>query len=293
MATVTTRRATGCIFDTPHRKRLYAPAVGPRGFMASSPTLQLGTTSLAEYEATVLDQGETGSCEGHASAMAAWMDFAASGSPLPWFPSPDGIYRDARCNARSPVGGTLPALTDSGAMTSDVMLVFQSCGLRKMQGPAPDGRNSDVDPSTVNNEPRLDQLDAEAGSTILVDPGAYAIDLTDTQAAIAVIQAALDAKHPVRLDIICDSIFQQWFRSPGAPIDDCNPNDPTAGGHAIQCGELQSTASGVVLCGLNSWGALGSGSLVAGPNPSGHWQGTGNWFAKAVQGAYVWACKRA
>jgi hypothetical protein len=194
--------------------------------------------------------------------------------------------------------GSLPALTDSGAMTSDVVTIFQTCGLRKTGGPTPDGRNSDLDPTTTNNEPRLDELDAQAATPVLVDPGGYAVDLTDTQQALAVIQAALNAKIPVRIDIICDNAFQAFFNGwtkSTKPLSTCNPNDPGAGGHAIVLSEMTVTsAMTVTVAGLNSWGENGAPPLVAeGPNlDAGHWQGDAAWFKAAVQQVTIWDCKR-
>ena len=292
-------RGLGAKFDTIHRQRMYAKALGPKGLFTTTPTLTTGMASIAAYEALGTDQGPSGSCEGHSGAMGAWMALAASGSPLPWFPSPDGIYRDARCQERSPAAdGSLPPLTDSGCMTSDVVTIFQTCGLRKMNAPTSDGRNSDVDPATVNNEPRLDQLDTEAETPILIDPNAYLVDLTDLQEAFAVIQAALKAKLPVRIDIICDSIFQAWFQNytnGAAPISSCNPNDPNAGGHALLLEEaLVTSANSITFAGLNSWGAIGAPALAPTGciNSAGHWQGDANWFKSAVQMVTVWNCSR-
>lgn len=292
-------RATGCLFDTPHHRKLYKPALGPQGLFTISPMLTTGVSSLAMYEALTLNQGPSGSCEGNAGAMAAWMAFLAANDPLPWFPSQDAIYKDARCMERVPnPNGSFPPLTDTGAMTADVVTIFQSCGLKKMGPKASDGRNSDVDPATMNDEPRLDELDEEAETPVLVEAPAYAVDLTDTQQALAVIQAALDAKYPVRIDIICDNAFQRFFQSwtkSMAPLSACNPNDPGAGGHAIVLSEMKVTSAlSVTLAGLNSWGDCGAPPLVAeGVNQdSGHWQGDANWFKQSVQQATVWACKR-
>jgi hypothetical protein len=236
-------------------------------------------------------------CEGHSSAMAAWISFLASGNPLPFFPSPDAIYKNARCQERAPnADGSLSPLTDGGAMTSDVVTIFQTCGLKKMGPMASDGRYSDVDMATVNDEPRLDELDTEAETPVLVENPGYAIDLSDTQQAIAVIQAALKANFVVRIDIICDSIFQNYFQSwtPGTPpLSSCNPNDPSAGGHAVELEELTVTSAlRITAAGLNSWGACGAPALIDNKlNPYGHWQGDANWFKTAVQQATVWACK--
>jgi hypothetical protein len=294
MTTAPVRRSLGCLFDTPHRKLLYKAALGPGGLFKSTPTLVTGTTSMSLYEELCLDQRQSGSCEGQSSAMATAMTFNVS-KPLPFFPSPDGIYRDARCQARSPAAnGVLPPLTDSGAMTSDVVTIFKTCGVRPMV--TLPGVNDDVDPSTVNDEPTLDQLDTEAQTPILIDPNAYLVDLGNTQEALAVIQAALKLGLVARIDIFCDSLFQAFFQSwtsSTPPLSSCNLNDPSGGGHALVLGELEVTSDlSVVAAGLNSWGMCGSPALVPSKiNSAGHWQGTAQWFAQAVQQVTIWDAK--
>jgi hypothetical protein len=292
-------RATGCLFDTPHQRKMYRTALGPNGLFKASPTLRVGTSSLSEYEDPVRDQGPTGGCESASGGMATVISLRTKGAPLPWFPSEDGIYKDSRCFDRSPAAnGVLPPLQDDGTTTASSMSALKFCGLR-MAGPKPaDGRNSDLDPATINNEPRLDELDLQAEIPILVDPAGYAIDLSDTKQAITVIQAALDADKPVRIDIIADNAFQAFFQSwtPSTPpLSSCNPNDPGAGGHAIVLTELVVKPDfSIVLAGLNSWGPVGAPPLVAaGPNLQvGHWQGDASWFTQAVQQATIWDCTR-
>lgn len=277
---------------------MYAKALGSKGLFTSTPTLTTGTASMALYEALVRDQGQTSGCEGASSAQAAWMAFAATPTPLAWFPSEDGLYRDARCQERSPnADGSLPPLTDSGAMTSDVVTIFQTCGLRKSTAPAADGRNSDLDTSTVNDEPTLDQADTEAETPVLVDPGSFIVDLSNTVEALAVVQSALKLNLPVRMDIIVDSAFQDYFQTwtPSTPpLDTCNPNDPTAGGHAtVMSGLVVNSTSDGVIDGLNSWGSIGAPPIVQeGLNRAGHWQATFNWFKLAVQQITIWKCSR-
>jgi hypothetical protein len=115
-----------------------------------------------------------------------------------------------------------------------------------------------------------------------------------------VIQAALDAKLPVRIDIFCDSAFQAFFQSwtkSTPPLSSCNQNDPNGGGHAILLEEITvNSDNSVILSGLNSWGPLGAPPLVPTGcinDNNGHWQGDATWFNQAVVQATVWACKRA
>ena len=102
----------------------------------------------------------------------------------------------------------------------------------------------------------------------------------------------------VRLDVFVDSAFQEWFRTwtpSSKPLDTCDVNDPTGGGHAVvQTGIIVSTTGDGVLDILNSWGSIGAPPIVAeGPNTAGHLRATFRWFQQAVQQATVWKCSRA
>lgn len=286
----------GAKFDSLHRRKMYASALGVRGLFNSTPTLVTGTTSIAELEDEVIDQTIFSGCEGASSAMAVSMDFKGAGAPLPWFPSMDGMYRDARCQERAPrIDGSFPALVDEGCMTSDIITILQTCGIRPM-GARVGGVNCDFDSATINAEPRLDQLEAEALTSVLVDPGAFAVDLTDLPTAFAVIQKALSLKHPVRLDIIADTYLQNYFSYWSAttkPLSGVKPNDPTAGGHAVVCDELLvKSDSSMVFNVLNSWGPRAAPALDPNCiNKSGHFQGDANWFKQAVMQATIFTCK--
>ena len=135
-----------------------------------------GVDHLAALQAPVLNQGPVGGCQGARTAMCLWQAFAAAKAPLPWFPSQDGIYKAARCDERVPApDGTLPALVDAGCMTSSMYSALLATGIKQAGPRPPDGRNSDLDPATVNLEPRLDELDEEA---LCVVTGEYAVDLS-------------------------------------------------------------------------------------------------------------------
>jgi hypothetical protein len=274
---------------------MYASALGIRGLFNSTPTLVTGTTSIAELEDEVIDQTIFSGCEGASSGMAVSMAFKGLGSPLPWFPSMDGIYRDARCQERAPrIDGSFPALADEGCMTSDIITILQTCGIRPM-GPRVGGVNCDFDSATINAEPRLDQLDAEALTSVLVDPGAFAVDLRDLPTAFAVIQKALALKYPVRLDIIADTYLQNYFSywTPATkPLSGIKPNDPTAGGHAIVLdGMLVKSDGSIVFDNLNSWGHRAAPSLDPNcVNKAGHFQGDSLWFKQAVMQATIFKC---
>jgi len=266
--------------------RAFRIAAGVRGFLKASPTLQIGMiTSLAPFEQPVFNQGATASCNGHRSAGAVYTAFAASGAPLSFIPSPDAWYRNARCLERSSL--SVP-LTDSGSATSDILTAGSTCGLLPIQSDKSLSPSAFTDVSQesgiLNREPRLDELETEATTVIT---GEYAIDVTDTNAAIAQIQAALLAKYPVWIDAVVDSLFEDWgngWSTSTPPLDDVSPpGDPQAGGHALYITEMVVTSSGVVtISGLNSWGEWGAPSFANGPNTTGHFRVGANWLQKAV-----------
>lgn len=136
--------------------------------------------SLFDLAPPVMDQGSgdqgTGSCTGHATSCGAYV---AAG--LPWVPSPAELYRNGRELDRTP--GT--PLTDDGAQPSQVFRGINEFGVRPMT-PLAD-RFSDADPSTINDESKLGDLEAESLEMFVGD---YRIDSTGKE----------------RLDDICTAI---------------------------------------------------------------------------------------
>lgn len=282
-------------------RHTYKRAMGD--LFKAQPTAQYGLASLAAFEAQVLDQGQTGSCEGHRAAMAVHVATSVANTVLPFFPSPDRIYREARAYSRSLNGGPSSGpLQDDGCMTSDVRATLGSYGVVPMTGPTSDGRNSDCEVSTVNREPYLNEL-VKGSHTLVLDM--YDVDIGDPETAFATIQAALRAGHPVGLDVFADTIFADWgvrYDGTAGPIATCDTSDTNGGGHAILCTEAMSFPDTTCyLGGPNSWGAWGAGSIdKSGPNwTTGHWRGWVNngkqpvgqtWFAQAVMAATVFVC---
>jgi hypothetical protein len=216
----------------------------------------LSQSSLVQYEASVLNQGDTGSCTGHGTSQGVYTSLIASGvSPaVQWVPSPRMIYALARTLERS---NASQPLTDSGAMPSDLLTVLRQYGIQPIAAPTPDGRYSDVwgpldapNPN-VNNEVSL--LDLETSGLKLLT-GEYRIDEINPQAP-AQIQAALAQKTPAGIGIFVDSGFQGWNPASG-PISSINLNDPQGGGHWLALTYCYTTPAGVlVLGGPNSWGS--------------------------------------
>lgn len=243
-------------------------------------TLNQGVTSVDQYRsAPILDQGPTGSCEGHRWAMGIHIAFRATGDLLPFFPSPAGLYTDGRLYGLR-AGETLQ---DDGAATSDVVTAMQACGIRAMRGPTPDGRNSDVDPARVNDYPTITDL---AEERLFPVGGVYGIWDGQPDVKYPMIQSALAQGYPVALDMICDTMFEHWGDGDTTqPLADCNPNDPTAGGHAILLTKMTVDASGgIVFEGPNSWGV--------GWGRAGYWAATNAWFEKAVDNIVVVEVKK-
>lgn len=147
--------------------------------------------SLAQFMPPIMDQGQTGSCTGHATAGATFASLAAAGTPLGWVPSPHGIYTVGRALDRPDPS---VALEDNGAEPNQVMRGITEWGVRPMQAPAPDGRVSDCEPSTINVEPQWDELEKDStallvGEYEIVSTGAQRIE--DLKVALAVANAGV------------------------------------------------------------------------------------------------------
>ena len=165
--------------------------------------------SLFDKAPPVMDQGQTGSCTGHGSSCGLYV---AAG--LSWVPSPAEIYRNGRAISRAPG----QALTDNGADPAQVFAAINEFGVRPMT-PLTD-RYSDADPATINDEPKLGDLEAEA-LTVLV--GDYGITSTGAQ-RVRDFQTSLAAGIPVTVAIAggCDA-FQNYsggiLPALNAPLD--------------------------------------------------------------------------
>lgn len=157
--------------------------------------------SLADLS-PVFDQGQTGSCTGHATAGAVMVRF---GRDLGFVPSPTGIYTtgialDRDLNA---------PLLDLGAEPNQVVRGLAIDGVRAIGPMANDGRNSDADwpippdgSDPVVPDPTLLQIEASTAHLVV---GPYAITSTgeqrktDIKTALAngyAIMCAVDASDP-------------------------------------------------------------------------------------------------
>jgi hypothetical protein len=251
--------------------------------------------SLEKYEILTLDQGQSGSCTFHGTPMAICISCSFAGIPLGLIPSPRVGYATVRTIERA-----LPtdALTDSGAMPADVMTVLSSYGVTAMQGPTPDGRNSDiwtaqdttVEPPNVNTDVVLDDLVA-SGQKILT--GEYRVDETQPT-FLEQVKAAITAGYAVGIGIFVDTAFENWdYKTAPQGLTTVNFNDSNGGGHWICLNAYQTNADGsVTFSGPNSWGSWGAPALVDQancPNASGHWRATDAWMKlQAAQGMDIY-----
>jgi hypothetical protein len=199
-------------------------------------------TMLDPWAPAVMDQGQTGSCTGHSPASALYTAFNVIGQPLPWVPSPAGIYRVGRAIDRP---NTSTPLTDDGAEPNQVFRSINEFGVHPIQAPTSDGRYSDADPATINDEPSLGELEADAVTCIVGD---YGITSTGTQ-RVDDVCSAIANKHPVTVAIAGGSnTFQAYSGGVLGPIEETLD-------HYVWLYGYETVANGSrVFHGRNSWG---------------------------------------
>lgn len=209
-----------------------------------------GAASLAAFAPAPMDQGSTSSCTGHACAGAIATTLAAKNQPLGFVPSPAGIYTLARAVDRTPSSsGRAPALIDDGAMPSQAWKGISTWGVRPMQAPTPDGRNSDADPATIDNEPLFSDLLLDAKHLFV---GEYRIDSTGAQ-RVTDFCLALDAGYAVTAAVFVDTAFETWSEGL-APIGRPNMADRDGGWHYIYFIGYRTEGDTRIFRFRNSWG---------------------------------------
>jgi len=262
-------RKLGYVPDAPHKKALFKKlgAAPPHSASASSESL----------EGTILDQNSTGSCTGHGSSQWLQVSYAKAGRPLPFRPSPRSIYaltRGLDRAAATPAGQPLPALQDVGGMPADVVLALSQYGIEPLVMPSPQGFQSDVDPSNVNAELTLGDLEKAAGELLqaarIVDPSQ-----PDWQDALA---SALEANGAAGVGVFVDTAFEQWTPAQG-PVQSINQSDQNGGGHWLAVTSFRTCVAGSA----DAASGVPVGALIfRGPNSwtntwgdKGHWEMTG------------------
>ena len=213
---------------------------GLRGFVSSRIASPPTSASVERFAPSIFDQGQTGSCVGHARSRGLYVSRAAQGKPLTFVPSPVDIYRIARCYERW--SWTLP-LQDSGCDPVDTLDAIKTWGVRPMV-PLAD-RYSDADSATVNDLPTLGDLEDDSDFTFTND---YQIVATGTT-RIDLVKAALAGGSAVCFDVAGGS--DQWQNYSGGLLKgDGSPLDH----YVVALG--YTTAGGFRVWGHNSWGAL-------------------------------------
>lgn len=112
----------------------------------------------------------SGSCTGHAYSCFLYAVFFAAFAPN-FVPSPAEIYRNGRAIDRLDwIPIDQQPLTDDGAMPNQVKRAVNEYGVEPMKATV-GGRYSDDDPATVNDEPKLLDLEVESENLMVGDYG--------------------------------------------------------------------------------------------------------------------------
>lgn len=255
-----------------------AAALGLGGNTAGAPSAPQTDKHPIGYADPTEDQGRSSACTAHAASIGLGASCRARGAPLPAVASPWHFYTCSGAIARqaaTPVGDPQP-LADDGRELGDVIKAIMVCGVAKMRGPTPDGRNSDVwtdadtggsPPGNAAAEPSV-QLLEEAADELL--GGAHTVDLASAN-ALQVCAAALDSGIALYVGFDCGDSFEALHLDQVA--QPTPPADPGQGGHAVTVLSYRINAAGQYEWLVrNSWGtgwALPAANDNAGDAPAG------------------------
>ena len=204
----------------------------------------------------IMDQGQVGSCVGHATDGSCETRLVIAGTPIS-HRSPVWVYDVARCLERARVNAgvpneSLPSLADNGSEPSDAWAGIERWGIA-----AYDDRPTSNE--TANDEPKLGLVES---ASALILTGAFRIDSTGA-ARIAAMKTALANGYPIAIAVQVDAAFENWDgKNPlGAP----DPNQ-VLGGHYIYVTSYDTLSNGsTVFGGPNSWtNAWGDGGFWLG-----------------------------
>ena len=225
----------------------------------TSPSVTKDAVSLESYECRRLNQGEFGACGGHGSSAALFIRYGTLGRAIDWIPSPLFLYQGSRAVTRATLEpGDLDVLQDSGVQPTDMRTAIETYGLLPMAHEfCPDGRRSDVDDVSVNQEIALASLE-EAARTRPPPGSLLKLDATEED-HVDRICAFLDQGIPVGEGLWVDRFFQA---STGGVLVDIDRKDPTGGWHWVTAVAYRSLPKlGRIIKYVNSWGdAWGDGT---------------------------------
>lgn len=227
----------------------------------------------------ILDQHDTGSCEGHGHASGVTLRLALAGTPLSEVVSPVGLYYGALLVDRTPnADGSLPPLTDTGTMPSSILTAMGLWGSTgaSVWGQYPASSSTmyvtPTDPNSPLIEPTPEKLYAESSFKL---GGAYFVQTSGMQKVLDIL-CMLASGRPVS-DAIPASGSQFQSYSGGiltaaqmtGDVDHCNLIvDYAWTGTQEQFTQWQAGATGLdqylVGYGVNSWSESWGESDVAG-----------------------------
>jgi hypothetical protein len=192
----------------------------------------------------ILDQGETGSCTGHALGGAITTRFQVAGSPIALV-SPIGCYAVGRAIDRRPnPDGTFPPLTDDGAEPSQVVRGIAEWGVCS----AATWGNYPADPATINDEPTFAELEATTEFELL---GAYFLQSQGDAFALDLMMA-IAAGFPLSYALCASDVsFNDYTAGVLGPMQGALDHYNYACGYewdGVDPGSL-------IIEGVNSWGA--------------------------------------
>ncbi len=142
---------------------------------------------------------------------------AVAGTPLPFTPSMADMYRIVLAEE---LGDPMAPLQDIGSDPGDTIDAATSFGVRPWGPMASDGRYSDADPATITRRARLTDLLTDSEYRL---SGDYEIPTVGVS-RLAAVCAALDAGHPVTVDVSASGhAFQRYsggiLQDDGGPLD--------------------------------------------------------------------------
>jgi hypothetical protein len=192
----------------------------------------------------IMDQGQVGSCVGHATCGSCETRLVIAGTPIP-HRSPVWIYDVARCIERARIcyntpNNQLPNLEDEGSMPSDAWTGIAKWGVAAY-------KDRPTSNATANHEPKLGMVES---ASELILTGAYRIDSTGSS-RITAMKTALANGFPIALAVEVDSAFMDWNGT--GVISAPRPGDSLGGHYIYVTGYETLLSGGVIFSGPNSW----------------------------------------